>query len=454
MAELKFSLRDTLLKLLDEKRYYSLRDLFNTMNPADIATVFEDIDEARLPLLFRLLPKELAAETFVEMEPELQELLIRGFSDSELKEVIDELYVDDAVDIVEEMPANVVQRILTQAEPEMRKQINEILRYPENSAGSIMTTEYVRLSEEMTVEDAFARIRREGVDKETIYTCYVTAADRRLIGLVTVKTLLLSDKATTVGEIMERNVISVRTDTDRELVAQELSKYDFLAMPVTDGENRLVGIVTFDDAIDVMQEEATEDIEKMAAITPTDKPYLKTGVVESFIKRIPWLCLLMISATFTGAIITYFEDALAKAVILTAFIPMLMDTGGNAGSQSSVTIIRGLSLGEISMRDILRILWKEMRVALLCGVALGIVGFGKLMLLDQVGLRVALVVCFTLVVTVLTANLVGATLPMLAKRLGFDPAVMASPFITTIVDALSLLFFFNIASMLIPELRM
>ena len=317
-----------------------------------------------------------------------------------------------------------------------------------------MTTEYVRLSEEMTVEDAFARIRREGVDKETIYTCYVTAADRRLIGLVTVKTLLLSDKATTVGEIMERNVISVRTDTDRELVAQELSEYDFLAMPVTDGENRLVGIVTFDDAIDVMQEEATEDIEKMAAITPTDKPYLKTGVVESFIKRIPWLCLLMISATFTGAIITYFEDALAKAVILTAFIPMLMDTGGNAGSQSSVTIIRGLSLGEISMRDILRILWKEMRVALLCGVALGIVGFGKLMLLDQVGLRVALVVCFTLVVTVLTANLVGATLPMLAKRLGFDPAVMASPFITTIVDALSLLFFFNIASMLIPELRM
>lgn len=259
----------------------------------------------------------------------------------------------------------------------------------------------------MTVEDAFARIRREGVDKETIYTCYVTAADRRLIGLVTVKTLLLSDKATTVGEIMERNVISVRTDTDRELVAQELSKYDFLAMPVTDGENRLVGIVTFDDAIDVMQEEATEDIEKMAAITPTDKPYLKTGVVESFIKRIPWLCLLMISATFTGAIITYFEDALAKAVILTAFIPMLMDTGGNAGSQSSVTIIRGLSLGEISMRDILRILWKEMRVALLCGVALGIVGFGKLMLLDQVGLRVALVVCFTLVVTVLTANLVA-----------------------------------------------
>ena len=437
-----------LSELLTEKDYRSVKTLLTACTPQDIALLLDDV------VLFRLLPKELAAETFVEMDSDLQERLLQNFTDTELRGVIAELFVDDMVNIIEEMPANVVKRILASADAETRAAVNEILHYPPDSAGSIMTTEYVRLSEEMTVEDAFARIRREGVDKETIYTCYVTAADRRLIGLVTVKTLLLSDKATTVGEIMERNVISVRTDTDRELVAQELSKYDFLAMPVTDGENRLVGIVTFDDAIDVMQEEATEDIEKMAAITPTDKPYLKTGVVESFIKRIPWLCLLMISATFTGAIITYFEDALAKAVILTAFIPMLMDTGGNAGSQSSVTIIRGLSLGEISMRDILRILWKEMRVALLCGVALGIVGFGKLMLLDQVGLRVALVVCFTLVVTVLTANLVGATLPMLAKRLGFDPAVMASPFITTIVDALSLLFFFNIASMLIPELRM
>ena len=443
-----------LSELLTEKDYRSVKTLLTACTPQDIALLLDDVAADDVLLLFRLLPKELAAETFVEMDSDLQERLLQNFTDTELRGVIAELFVDDMVNIIEEMPANVVKRILASADAETRAAVNEILHYPPDSAGSIMTTEYVRLSEEMTVEDAFARIRREGVDKETIYTCYVTAADRRLIGLVTVKTLLLSDKATTVGEIMERNVISVRTDTDRELVAQELSKYDFLAMPVTDGENRLVGIVTFDDAIDVMQEEATEDIEKMAAITPTDKPYLKTGVVESFIKRIPWLCLLMISATFTGAIITYFEDALAKAVILTAFIPMLMDTGGNAGSQSSVTIIRGLSLGEISMRDILRILWKEMRVALLCGVALGIVGFGKLMLLDQVGLRVALVVCFTLVVTVLTANLVGATLPMLAKRLGFDPAVMASPFITTIVDALSLLFFFHIASMLIPELRM
>ena len=420
----------------------------------DIASFIEELDSEKTVVVFRMMPKELATEVFACLPVEKQQHIITSITDYELRSIIDDLYVDDAVDMLEELPASIVKRVLQNSSPDTRKLINQFLNYPENSAGSVMTAEYVGLKKQMTVEEAFAYIRKYGVDKETIYTCYVTAADRRLIGLVTVKTLLLSDKATTVGEIMERNVISVRTDTDRELVAQELSKYDFLAMPVTDGENRLVGIVTFDDAIDVMQEEATEDIEKMAAITPTDKPYLKTGVVESFIKRIPWLCLLMISATFTGAIITYFEDALAKAVILTAFIPMLMDTGGNAGSQSSVTIIRGLSLGEISMRDILRILWKEMRVALLCGVALGIVGFGKLMLLDQVGLRVALVVCFTLVVTVLTANLVGATLPMLAKRLGFDPAVMASPFITTIVDALSLLFFFNIASMLIPELRM
>ena len=364
-----------------------------------------------------------------------------------------ELFVDDVVDIIEEMPANVVKRILASADAETRAAVNEILHYPPDSAGSIMTTEYIRLSADMTVEDAFTRIRRVGVDKETIYTCYVTAPDRRLIGLVTVKTLLLSDKATAVGDIMERNVISVRTDADRELVAQELGRYDFLAMPVTDAENRLVGIVTFDDAIDVIREEATEDIEKMAAITPTDKPYLKTGVFETFGKRIPWLCLLMISATFTGSIIAHFEDALAKAVILTAFIPMLMDTGGNAGSQTSVTVIRGLSLGELSMRDIFRILWKELRVALLCGAALAALGFAKLLLFDRVSLRVALVVCLTLAVTVLVAKLVGASLPILAKRLGFDPAVMASPFITTIVDALSLLFFFNIASMLIPELR-
>ena len=437
-------------ELLAAKDYRAIKALLNGLTPQDIALLLDGAEESDVSLLFRLLPKELAAETFVEMDSDLQKRLLRSFSDAELRGVVAELFVDDVVDIIEEMPANVVKRILASADAETRAAVNEILHYPPDSAGSIMTTEYISLSADMTVEDAFTRIRRVGVDKETIYTCYVTAPDRRLIGLVTVKTLLLSDKATAVGDIMERNVISVRTDADRELVAQELGRYDFLAMPVTDAENRLVGIVTFDDAIDVIREEATEDIEKMAAITPTDKPYLKTGVFETFGKRIPWLCLLMISATFTGSIIAHFEDALAKAVILTAFIPMLMDTGGNAGSQTSVTVIRGLSLGELSMRDIFRILWKELRVALLCGAALAALGFAKLLLFDRVSL---LVVCLTLAVTVLVAKLVGASLPILAKRLGFDPAVMASPFITTIVDALSLLFFFNIASMLIPELR-
>ena len=440
-------------ELLAAKNYRAIKALLNGLTPQDIALLLDGAEESDVSLLFRLLPKELAAETFVEMDSDLQKRLLRSFSDAELRGVVAELFVDDVVDIIEEMPANVVKRILASADAETRAAVNEILHYPPDSAGSIMTTEYISLSADMTVEDAFTRIRRVGVDKETIYTCYVTAPDRRLIGLVTVKTLLLSDKATAVGDIMERNVISVRTDADRELVAQERGRYDFLAMPVTDAENRLVGIVTFDDAIDVIREEATEDIEKMAAITPTDKPYLKTGVFETFGKRIPWLCLLMISATFTGSIIAHFEDALAKAVILTAFIPMLMDTGGNAGSQASVTVIRGLSLGELSMRDIFRILWKELRVALLCGAALAALGFAKLLLFDRVSLRVALVVCLTLAVTVLVAKLVGASLPILAKRLGFDPAVMASPFITTIVDALSLLFFFNIASMLIPELR-
>lgn len=432
-------------ELLAAKDYRAIKALLNGLTPQDIALLLDGAEESDVSLLFRLLPKELAAETFVEMDSDLQKRLLRSFSDAELRGVVAELFVDDVVDIIEEMPANVVKRILASADAETRAAVNEILHYPPDSAGSIMTTEYISLSADMTVEDAFTRIRRVGVDKETIYTCYVTAPDRRLIGLVTVKTLLLSDKATAVGDIMERNVISVRTDADRELVAQELGRYDFLAMPVTDAENRLVGIVTFDDAIDVIREEATEDIEKMAAITPTDKPYLKTGVFETFGKRIPWLCLLMISATFTGSIIAHFEDALAKAVILTAFIPMLMDTGGNAGSQASVSIIRGLSLGEIEYKDIGRILWKEARVAFLCGVSLAVANFVKLLLIDRVTIPVAIVVCSTLVVTVLAAKLVGCSLPVLAKRNGFDPAVMASPFITTIVDALSLLIYFRIA---------
>ena len=460
MAELKFSLRDTLLKLLDEKRYYSLRDLFNTMNPADIATVFEDIDEARLPLLFRLLPKELAAETFVEMEPELQELLIRGFSDSELKEVIDELYVDDAVDIVEEMPANVVQRILTQAEPEMRKQINEILRYPENSAGSIMTTEYVSLRPNMTVEEAILRIRRTGIDKETIYTCYVTRG-HKLIGLVTVKDLLLcEDDEATIESIMQEHVISVTTQDDQEEVAKMFSKYNFLALPVVDTENRMVGIVTFDDAMDVMEDETTEDMEKMAAMLPSEHPYMRSSPFEIWKNRIPWLLLLMVSATLTGLVITKFEDALGILPCLTAFIPMLMDTGGNAGSQACVSIIRGISLNEIEFGDLFHVVWKEIRVAVLCGVCLAAACFGKIMLVDHLLLQntsvtttVALVVCISMAMTVFMAKVVGSVLPLLAKKIGLDPAVMASPLITTIVDFLSLMAYFSVAVALLPQFR-
>lgn len=460
MAENNFSLQKTLTMLLDEKKYHSLRDILSTMNPADIAAIFDDLDQACLPLLFRLLPKELAAETFVEMEPELQELLIRGFSDSELKEVIDELYVDDAVDIVEEMPANVVQRILTQAEPEMRKQINEILRYPENSAGSIMTTEYVSLRPNMTVEEAILRIRRTGIDKETIYTCYVTRG-HKLIGLVTVKDLLLcEDDEATIESIMQEHVISVNTLDDQEQVAQMFSKYNFLALPVVDTENRLVGIITFDDAMDVMEDETTEDMEKMAAMLPSEHPYMRSSPFEIWKNRIPWLLLLMVSATLTGLVITKFEDALGVLPCLTAFIPMLMDTGGNAGSQACVSIIRGISLNEIEFGDLFHVVWKEIRVAVLCGVCLAAACFGKIMLVDHLLLQntsvtttVALVVCISMAMTVFMAKVVGSVLPLLAKKIGLDPAVMASPLITTIVDFLSLMAYFSVAVALLPQFR-
>lgn len=449
MAESKITLENTLIALVEGKKYTTLRDILITMNPADIAALFEELEQEKLPLLFRLLPKELAAETFVEMGPDAQELLIRGFSDNELKEVIDELYVDDAVDIVEEMPANVVKRILRSADPEMRKMINEILKYPEDCAGSIMTTEYVDLRPQMTAEEAIRRIRRIGVDKETIYTCYVTDKNRKLIGMISIRTLLLADEGDVVEDIMESNVISVGTLEDQETVANMFSKYAFLALPVVDQESRLVGIVTVDDAIDVLQEETTEDFEKMAAIMPSDKPYFKTGVLETWRQRIPWLLILMVSATFTGMIITSFESALAVQVVLTAFIPMLMDTGGNAGSQASVTIIRGMALGEIELRDVPWVVWKECRVALLCGATLAACNFVKVLVIDRVNLYVAAVVCMTLVGDVFFAKLVGCSLPMAAKRLGFDPAVMASPFITTIVDAISLLLYFRIATYLL-----
>jgi len=446
----------TLLTLLEEKKYPTVKEILVTMNPADIAAAFEEMDESRLPVLFRLIPKELAADTFVEMESDRQELLIRGFSDNELKEVLDELYVDDAVDIVEEMPANVVKRILAQADPELRKDINEILRYPENSAGSIMTIEYVTLRPDMTVKEAILRIRRTGVDKETIYTCYVTSY-RKLIGILTVKDLLLAqDEDTLVKDIMDQNVIFANTHDDREEVVQMFSKYNFIALPVVDSDLRLVGIVTFDDAMDVMEDEATEDIEIMAGMMPSDKTYLKSSVLDLFKHRIPWLLLLMVSATFTGLIITRFENALAAQVVLTAFIPMLMDTGGNSGSQSSVTIIRALSLGELEFENLLGVIWKEIRAAVLCGSALSVACFAKIMLVDRlimhntnVTLPVALTVCLTMVLTVMVAKVIGCTLPMIAKKLGFDPAVMASPFITTMVDAISLLVYFGMANILL-----
>jgi len=445
-----------LQKMLEEKKYAALRDLLLVMYPSDIAQLFGAVEERQIPLLFRLLPKELAAETFVEMDPEAQELLIRGFSDNELKQILDELYVDDAADLVEEMPANVVKRILKQADPEMRRSINQILRYPENSAGSLMTTEYVTLRPNMTVEEAILRIRRQGVDKETIYTCYVTE-DRKLIGLVTVKDLLLApDDELQIQEIMLTNLISVTTHTDQEEVAQMLRKYDFLALPVVDRENRLVGIVTFDDAMDIIEEEATEDMELMGGMTPSEKSYLRSTPWDLFKNRVPWLLLLMVSATFTGMIITSFESALAQVVVLTAFIPMLMGTGGNSGSQSSVTVIRALSLNELRFRDLGAVIWKELRTAIMCGLVLAVVCFGKIWLVDRllfgnesITVTVDLVVCCALFATVIMAKVVGCVLPLGAKAVGADPAVMASPFLTTIVDALSLLVYFLFAKMLL-----
>ena len=453
MAERFEIVEKALLKMLDEKKYASLRDILVTMNPSDVAGLFDGLEEKQIPVMFRLLPKEQAAETFVEMEPEAQQLLIQGFSDNELREVLDELYVDDAADLVEEMPANVVRRILTQADPEMRSSINQILRYPENSAGALMTMEYVSLRLDMTVEESILRIRRQGVDKETIYTCYVLSADRTLQGIVTVKDLLLAESDDTeIKEIMTENVISVTTQDDQEEVAKMFSKYNFLALPVVDTEKRMVGIVTFDDAMDVMEEEATEDMEIMAAMTPSEKSYLKSTPFDLYKHRIPWLMLLMVSATFTGMIISSFESALALLPALTAFIPMLMDTGGNCGSQSSVTVIRALSLDELGLSDVFTVLWKEVRTAVLCGISLAAVCFLKVLLVDRllmhnesISLGVDLVICLALGVTVVMAKMVGCTLPLLAKRLGFDPAVMASPFITTIVDALSLLVYFLFA---------
>ncbi len=442
-------LHNQITSLLENRRYLAIRDVFVDSNPADIAQVIEKLPKKKQPLVFRVLPKEEAAEVFAYFESDTQECIISAFTDQELQEVLDELYVDDTVMLIEEMPANVVRRILAVTPPDMRRSINQILQYPEDSAGSMMTTEFVNLARTMTVEEAFARIRRTGVDKETIYTCYVTERDRRLVGMITAKTLLLSDSDALIEDIMEDNVISVSTHEDQETTAQLFNKYDFLAMPVVDTENRLVGIITVDDAIDVLQEEATEDIEIMAAISPSDKPYLKMTVWEIFLSRVPWLVLLMLCATLTGYILMHYEDALSKLVILTAFIPMLMNTAGNSGSQASVTVTRGLSLGDIEFRDIMRVIWKEVRIAVLCGLCLAIVNFAKLMLFDRLEIMVALAISLTLLVAVVFAKVIGCSLPMITKKIGLDPAVMASPLITTLVDALTLVVYFQIASNLL-----
>ena len=433
-------------ELLEKKQYTKLRQMLADKNTADIAVILEELPEEDLLKIFRILPKTMAADVFSYLEVDHQHELITSMSEKDAASIINNLMADDATDLLEEMPANIVKKILANANPDTRRDINHLLRYPEDSAGSIMTVEYVDLKETMTVEDAIERIRKVGVDSETINICYVLDAKRKLIGTVALRYLLISPSDAVIGEIMHEDVIFINTLMDQEEVARQFQKYDFTAMPVVDNEERLVGIITVDDIVDILQEEATEDIEKMAAIVPTDKPYMKTTVFETWKKRIPWLLLLMISATFTGSIITSFEDALSACVVLTAYIPMLMDTGGNAGGQASATIIRGLSLNEIEFKDAFRVLWKEARVAALCGLTLAAANFMKLLVFDHVTIAVATVVCLTLIAAVFIAKVIGCLLPMLAKKIGFDPAVMASPFITTIVDALSLLIYFSIAT--------
>ncbi len=442
---------DFLISLLDEKKYSELKEITSEIPPPDLAELFDDIPETRRPVLFRLLGKELAAETFVEMDPDLQYSLIEKFNDRELADILDELYIDDTVDIIEEMPANVVKRILKNSTGESRMAINTILRYPKDSAGTVMTTEYVRFTGDMTVEEALLRIRRVAIDKETIYTCYVTDKDKRLLGIVTAKDLLISEPDTQLSDIMDENVIAVHTHDDKEEVALTLDKYGFLAIPVVDNESRLVGIVTVDDAIEVIMEESEEDFAKMAGTAPLEASYMKTSILSLWRARIPWLLILMISSTISSTILTGFEAALPSVLVL--FVPMIMGTGGNSGGQSSVTVTRSLSLSEIEFCDLPRVFWKELRVGILCGLLLGVVTFAKVILIDKlllgndsITLTVSLVVALSLAVTIIVAKIIGASLPILAKRIGLDPAVMASPLITTLVDAISLIIYFLVAS--------
>ncbi len=439
---------DTIREYISHKQYAKIRSEISEMNEADVADLIEklELSSSEMVKVFRMLPKAMAADVFSFLPIEVEQEIITSLTDREAANIIDNLFADDAADLMEEMPANVVKRLLAQTTPETRRDINHLLQYPEDSAGSIMTVEFVDLKEGYTVSQAIERIRSVGIDKETINTCYVTDRYRKILGTISLRILLLGSADDRIGDLMEENVITINTLMDQEEAARQFQKYDFDAMPVVDSENRLVGIITVDDIMDVMQQEATEDIEKMAAIMPTDRPYMSTSVSETFKKRIPWLLFLMISATFTGKIIQHYENALAAYVVLTAYIPMFMDTGGNAGGQVSVTVIRSISLGEIEFSDLPKVIWKEIRVAVLCGVTLAAVNYAKLMVIDRVGMQVAFIVCLTLVVTVIAAKVVGCILPMLAKKAGFDPAVMASPFITTIVDALSLVIYFQIAT--------
>ena len=431
--------------LLEEKKIADLRILLSKLEPADVAILLNNFESNDMIIAFRILSKELAAETFVEMDSDAQETLIHAFSDNELKQVLDELFLDDTVDIIEEMPANVVKRILKHTDSKTRKDINEILKYPKDCAGSIMTTEYVDLKQNMTVREAIERIRKTGIDKETINTCYVTDRNRKLIGILSIRTLLLAESDKIIKDIMETNVISVETMEDKEEVARDLQKYDFLALPVVDTESRLVGIVTFDDAMDVITEENTEDFELMSAIQPSDESYFKTSVFKHAKNRIVWLLFLMLSATVTGAIITNYENAFAAIPILVSFIPMLMGTGGNCGSQSSTMIIRGLALEEIKLKDIFKVIWKEIRIALIVGIILSLVNGLRIYFMYEHDIMLAVVVGLTLICTVILAKLLGCILPLLAKSCKLDPAIMAAPLITTIVDTCSVLIFFNIA---------
>ena len=451
MSEISIDTLKTMLANLDDaKKYQSLRDVMETLPAPDLAAVFEDLPAEKLPVLFRLCPKDLAADVFTELAPETQQKLIDGLTDTELKAVVDELFVDDATDLVEEMPASVVKRILAQAEPDTRKMINELLKYPEDSAGGVMTTEFMELAPDWTVRSAMDAIRQNGIDKETINNCYVTRKDRTLVGVVSLRALVLEkNEQRPVEELMNPNVVSVVTSTDREDAAQLIEKYGYLALPVVDKENRLVGILTVDDAISILQDEASEDIAKMNAMTPSDKPYFKQSMRDVYKSRIPWLLFLMLSATFSSLVIRGYESALAAVTVLTAYIPMLTDAGGNAGSQSTSTIIRGMAVGDIEPHDLPKILWREFRIAILCGGTLALCNFAKLIFLDGIVPPVAAVVCLTLICTVILSQLIGGLLPVIAEKLNFDPAVMASPLITTIVDTTTLLVYFNIARVLL-----